>query len=701
MLKRLSAVLLTSCLALPVMTASVNAESQARPKKTFNFNSGGSSTQSENSFWSQRAKRAERRARNTEEESSYNFMDRTRGFFSRSGDFFGRQVRWRNSRRWRDRMNFSDDEGQVTASPGEKYHTYQAGNLVPLAGRNLKQPRPKGAVFASASGTVVDGNDYVDVVKLPNPVAQAIFEALKHSTTGISLAEDQAAALIEAYSEREFAPIWIVDGKPSANARAVLKVLANSAQEGLEPNLYQLSSIENAGGIDNLSGDAESLAVFELQLSAMALRYSAHAAAGMVTPNRISGYHDLTPPKIAAKDAVASLLNHPAPHDWLMSLHPKLPAYAAMKAELAKLGSSNREIEQIVVPSGPLLKLGVDDDRVPILRERLKQLKLLKNKDELALSDNQASDAPLYGTDGSVLAADNPSLTMSETDVIAVKAFQRSVGLSPDGIAGRRTIDALNGKKAVNRANQLALNMERLRWLPRNLGSRYVFVNQPAYKMQIINKGETEWSTRVIVGKPSNQTYFFSDQMERVEFNPYWGVPQSIIKNEYLHKVQNNPGYFEQRGYEVLNSRGQRISGWNVDWWNYRGGIGVRQKPGPRNALGEVKFMFPNRHAIYLHDTPKRALFEKDRRAFSHGCVRVQNPRDLATQVLGWSQDKIASTIAGRKNTPVQLARKLPVHLAYFTAWTDEAGDLSYFEDVYKRDMYLARAMKAEKNALR
>ena len=215
MLKRLSAVLLASCLAMPVMTASVNAESQARPKKTFNFNSGSSSSESENSFWSQRKKRAERRARNREEGSSFNFMDRSRGFFSRSGDFFGRQVRWRNSRRWRDRMNFSDDSGQVTASTGEKYHTYQASYPVPLASRNLKQPKPKGVVFASASGTIVDANDYVDVVKLPDPVAQAIFEALKHSTTGVSLAKDQTAALIKAYAKREFAPIWIVDGKPS------------------------------------------------------------------------------------------------------------------------------------------------------------------------------------------------------------------------------------------------------------------------------------------------------------------------------------------------------------------------------------------------------------------------------------------------------------------------------------------------------
>ena len=700
MLNRLSAVLLASCLALPVMAASASAESQLRQPKKFNFNSGGSS-QSDDSFWSQRQKRNRQKERSRENEGSFNFIDRTRGFFSRSNDYFDRQVRYRNARRFRERVRLSDNDGPDAASTGEKYHSYKAGNPVALADNNLKQPRPEGAIFASASGTVVDANQYVETVQLPAPVAQAIFEALKQNSADVSLSKSQVTALIKAYSERQFEPLWVTDSKPSSNARAVLKVLANADQEGLDPNLYQLSSLADAGGIDNLTSDAVALAKFDLQLSAMALRYSDHASSGLVTPNKISGYHDLTPPEIAAKDAVASLVNHPAPHDWMMSLHPKLPAYAAMKAELIKLGAGEREIEQIVVPEGPLLKLGIEDDRVPILRERLKQLKLLKNKDELALSDNQASDAPLFGSEGAVLAADTVSLTMSETDVKALRAFQKSVGLSPDGIAGKRTINALNGKKPVKRTDQLALNMERLRWLPRNLGSRYVFVNQPAYKMQIINNGKTEWSTRVIVGKPSNQTYFFSDQMERVEFNPYWGIPQSIIKGEYLRRVRDNPSYFEQRGYEVLNNRGQRISGWDVDWWNYRGGIGVRQKPGPKNALGEVKFMFPNKHAIYLHDTPKRSLFKNDKRAYSHGCVRVQNPRELATQILGWSQNKIASTIATRKNTPVQLQKKLPVHLTYFTAWTDETGDLAYYNDVYKRDMYLARALKAEKSALR
>lgn len=700
MLNRLSAVLLASCLALPVMTVSASAESQIRQKK-FNFNSG-SSTRSDDSFWSQRKQRRERRRqRARENEESFDFFGRTRGFFSQSNDYFDRRVRYRNAQRFRERVRLSDNDGPDAASTGEKYHSYKAVKPVALADKTLKQPRPEGAVFASASGTIVDANDYVDVIQLPDPVAQAIFKALKQNEAGVSLSKSQVTALIKAYSERQYKPLWIADNKPSSNGRAVLKVLTNADQEGLDPNLYQLPSLTDAGGIDNLTSDAVALAKFDVQLSAMALRYSGHASSGLVTPNKISGYHDLKPPKIAATDAVASLVNHPAPQDWLMSLHPKLPAYAAMKAELIKLGAGEREIEQIVVPAGPLLKLGVEDDRVPILRERLKQLKLLKNNDELALSDNQASDAPLFGSEGSVLAADNTSRTLTETDVKALKAFQKSAGLSPDGIAGKRTINALNGKKAVKRSVQLAINMERLRWLPRNLGSRYVFVNQPAYKMQIINNGETEWSTRVIVGKPSNQTYFFSDQMERVEFNPYWGIPQSIIKGEYLRRVRDNPSYFEQRGYEVLNSRGKRISGWDVDWWNYRGGIGVRQKPGPKNALGEVKFMFPNKHAIYLHDTPKRSLFKNDRRAYSHGCVRVQNPRELATQILGWSQNKIASTISTRKNTPVQLKKKLPVHLTYFTAWTDESGELAYYNDVYKRDMYLARALKAEKTALR
>jgi murein L,D-transpeptidase YcbB/YkuD len=697
MLFRLSAVLLATCLAIPVALSSASAESQISNKKRFNFNSG-SSTRSNDGFWSQ----LQRKSKRVRRARSFDFFNNNRGFFTNRWDErdFDAEVRQRNIRRVRQRVRLSDNDGPDAASTGEEYYTYAADKPVALVDSKLEQPKPPAPVFASGAGATVNASDFLDTVKLTDPVAQALFEAVKDGTAGVSLEKKQVTALITAYSKRAFEPVWLEDGKPSAKARKVLETLSKADQEGLDPAHYEVQIIKSAGGIDNMADDPATLARFDLQLSAMALRYSDHASGGLVTPNKISGYHDLTPPQVAAKDAVASLLSHPAPADWLMALHPKLPAYAAMKAELIRLGTGEKEPEQIVVPTGPMLRLGSQDDRVPILRERLKQLKFIKNKDELALAETRASDAPLFGSEAAILAAETQSSTLNEADIAALKAFQKSAALRADGIVGKRTIDALNGKKrTIKREVQLALNMERLRWLPRNLGDRYVLVNQPAYEMKIINKGATEWSTRVIVGKPRNQTYFFSDEMERVEFNPYWGVPQSIIKGEYLRKLQSNPGYLDQRGYETVRN-GRVVSSSSVDWWNYSGGIGVRQKPGPRNALGEVKFMFPNKHAIYLHDTPKRSLFKNKARAYSHGCVRVQNPRDLATHILGWPDTKVAATIAAGQNKPVQLSKKLPVHLTYFTAWIDETENLTYYSDVYNRDKYLANAFKAEQTVL-
>ncbi len=699
MFSRLTAILLTSCLALPA----VLSEASAQQERSFNFSSR--SSDDGDGFWTQRQRqqqqRQQRQQRNTERTRSFDFFNTGRGFFSSSSD--GRDFDAEVERRERVRTSFEagDDEGPDVASTGEQYYTYKADQLVRLVKADLKQPRPQGPVFAAEAGATVDVSDQLEAVELTDPVAQAAFEALKAGLDGARVSGPQLAAIVKLYEKRSFAPLWIEDAKPSAKAEAVLKVFRSAAQEGLDPDHYQLPSLAAAGSLTNLGADAATLGRFELELTAMALRYAHHASGGLVTPKKISGYHDLEPPHVAAADAAASLANHPDPASWLMRLHPSLPAYKAMREELIRLGASEREEEQIVVPEGTLLKLGVTDERVPLLRKRLKQLDFIKNSEETAQSGAIATDAPLFGSESAVLAADNASQTMSEADVAAVKAFQKSAGLSPDGMAGRNTIAALNGKTQVKRSEQLALNMERLRWLPRNLGARYILVNQPAFEMRIVNNDAIEWKTRIIIGKMSNQTYFFSDEMERVEFNPYWGIPQSIIKKDYLRKLRADPGYLEQRGYEAVNNRGQRVSGYNVDWWNYNGSVGIRQKPGPNNALGEVKFMFPNSHAIYLHDTPKRSLFESESRAFSHGCVRVQNPRELATHILGWSDEKVAGTIASGKNTPIQMQKKLPVHLTYFTAWTDENGNLAYFPDVYKRDDYLARAMNEERSVLR
>ena len=205
---------------------------------------------------------------------------------------------------------------------------------------------------------------------------------------------------------------------------------------------------------------------------------------------------------------------------------------------------------------------------------------------------------------------------------------------------------------------------------------------------------------RVVVGTKANQTYFFDDTIELVEFNPYWGVPQSIIINEMLPKLRADPSYLDRLGYEVT-AGGRAVSSSSVNW-NAVGkgsGIGVRQPPSDGNALGELKILFPNSHAIYMHDTPSKSLFQRDTRALSHGCIRLHDPRAMAAKVLGTSVADIGSHIAGGQNKQVQLSTKVPVHIAYFTAWPDDAGTVEYFADVYGRDSYLRKAIDATEAA--
>jgi len=239
--------------------------------------------------------------------------------------------------------------------------------------------------------------------------------------------------------------------------------------------------------------------------------------------------------------------------------------------------------------------------------------------------------------------------------------------------------------------------MERLRWHPRQWGGRYVFINQPAYRARYIESGEEKLSMRSIVGKKSNQTSFFYDSIERVEYNPYWGVPQSIIVNEMLPKLRANASYLDANGYELTNLKGTKISSASVDWstmgGNGRVPLNVRQYPGKKNALGELKIMFPNKHAIYMHDTPSRSLFKKSVRSLSHGCVRLQNPRGMAAAVLGTTVSSIADRV-NRGTTNIQkLSTQVPVYVAYFTAWPNKDGVVEYFSDMYDRDKFLLKAI--------
>jgi murein L,D-transpeptidase YcbB/YkuD len=269
-----------------------------------------------------------------------------------------------------------------------------------------------------------------------------------------------------------------------------------------------------------------------------------------------------------------------------------------------------------------------------------------------------------------------------------LRLFQKASRIKVTGVLGPQTVASLNADLTEQEEAKLINNLERLRWMPRNLGTRHIFVNQPAYAAEVIENGRSVWSTRVIVGKPNTQTNVFHDEMELVVFNPSWGVPPSIIAKEYLPKLRRDPGYLDRLGFKVVNQKGKVVPSRSIRWSSYGSKVpyGIQQPPGAKNALGEVKFLFPNTHNIYMHDTPSRELFDEDGRAFSHGCVRVQNPREFAAVILGWDAAEVDRNIATPKSETIRLKEKIPVHLTYFTAWPDETGKIKYFEDIYGRD---------------
>jgi len=274
--------------------------------------------------------------------------------------------------------------------------------------------------------------------------------------------------------------------------------------------------------------------------------------------------------------------------------------------------------------------------------------------------------------------------------------------LKPTGILDNATLKLLNKNDGGNKREKIIASMERLRWLPKNLGERYVFVNQAAYDVHVFDHDKLAWESRVIVGQPTKQTYAFFDQIQTVVFNPKWGVPVSIIVNEYGPKMRKDPGYLDRNGFIVVDLQGNQIDSQSVDWYNIgaKPKFGIQQLAGGENALGELKFLFPNVHDIYMHDTPTKPLFKTAERAYSHGCVRVQNPRDFAQVLLGWNKEQVASSIEENPEThSVQLPQKVPVYLTYFTAWTDDKGDLAFHNDIYGRDAAITKALAYDPNA--
>lgn len=310
----------------------------------------------------------------------------------------------------------------------------------------------------------------------------------------------------------------------------------------------------------------------------------------------------------------------------------------------------------VPVPDGPALRLGDQGERVQALR--------------LRLSQQAFADA-----DEAVPAA--PDGLFDETLAAAVLAFQHRHGLEPDGVAGPATLRAL-AEPASAHVRRIEINLERWRELPEDLGAggeRYVLVNIAGFELHAMEDGRSALAMKVIVGKPYTRTPIFTGLMTRVILNPSWYVPGSIVTKEIAPRLRRDPGYLRRENFEVLPTRDGRLA--------------LRQRPGPNNALGRIKFLFPNRHNVYLHDTPSRSLFNRAVRTFSHGCIRIEKPQELAEWVLGpdgWTPEDIQDGIAAGRERAVGLTQPIPVHIVYWTAWVDDEGVLQMRNDIYRRD---------------
>ncbi len=487
-----------------------------------------------------------------------------------------------------------------------------------------------------------------------------------------------ASAIKAHYSENpEF--IWVTDGRINDKARAALAAFERAGKFGLSPRYYLVDVPEVGFDAGDETARQKRLIEFEMQLSAKVLTYVLDATRGRINPNRISGYHDFKRKKVDLAGALRIVAATDDVGDYLDARSPDNPQFNALAAELADLRTMS-EGERVEIAAGTFLKPGTVN---PELANVIAAIRL------------RGTDA-LKADHATTLEAYQGGENYTPELVALVRDFQRENSLKADGIVGRKTIRALTTMSVQQKIDKVVLAMERLRWLPRELGARYVFINQPAFNATYMHAGKAPLSMRAIVGKKSNQTNFFMDRIETVEYNPYWGVPRSIIVNEMLPELFKDPSYLDRLGYEVTTVSGERVSSEWVDWFSVgvdKAPINVRQPPGPKNALGELKILFPNKHAIYMHDTPTRSLFRHDRRAFSHGCIRLQKPREMAAAVLGKSTKYIASRIAQGQNESDPVTANIPVYVAYFTAWPDAEGAVRFYDDMYDRDMYLSRAI--------
>jgi murein L,D-transpeptidase YcbB/YkuD len=500
-----------------------------------------------------------------------------------------------------------------------------------------------------------------------NPVADKVRELItgKQFERLVSRKADRAG--IEAYyGAHNYAPLWVSNDAGNERAKAAIGYLTQADAVGLDPADYPTPDFKSAT-------NADALAEAELKLTASALTFARHAQVGRINYTRVGAdiQYDLITPEPA--DVLAKLADGNDAGKVLDGFNPPHAEFKALRAKLAELrkgpAASDTKIEEKTeqprahVAEGKILRPGVKDVRVVALRKRL---------DIAGDKDNQLYDDAVRD---------------------AVKTFQTENDIGVDGNLGPNTVRALNGEhKEARRASAdpidtIVVNMERWRWVPRNLGNPHVVVNVPDYTLSLYDNDKIYWKTKIVVGKPGLATPMVSAEMKFITVNPTWNVPPSIIEKEYLPALQEDPQALDRIGLKLTQ---------DAD-----GTIHISQPPGAGNALGRIRFNFPNKFLVYQHDTPDKYLFAKDKRAFSHGCMRVQNPLTYGEKLLSlvlpnehYTEAKLEHMFGGSEIN-INFPKIIPVHLTYQTAFVDENGKLQLRDDVYGRDAKMIAILKS------
>ncbi len=486
------------------------------------------------------------------------------------------------------------------------------------------------------------------------------------------------------YANRTFQEAWSESGILTELAYELRFEIKQSQFDGLRPKDYYIDLIDaffasfEQNKKSQISNPANELAELDLLLTDAFFKLASHLERGKVDPSQLKSPWDITrkPSRIEAVDLLQQALAQEEVRRPLEQLYPNFSIYKRGREVIRSLQEKSKAdtLDWKAIKVDKSIKVNDSHAAIPAIRERLIFWGYLKSTE---YSDSKIYDSVLFES---------------------VKAYQVRNGMEPDGAIGKNTAAGLNASPLIL-MDKAAVNLERLRWLPDTIKEvDVVLVNIANYRLDYMQKLDTLFSSKVIVGKSYHASPIFSAPMSYIVFSPYWNIPTSIARNEIIPAVRKNPNYLSQKRMEVITASGKPVDPSSINWTGKNFPYLIRQRPGADNSLGLVKFMFPNKYSVYIHDTPSKSLFAREDRALSHGCIRLQNPEKFAALLLKdqpqWTESKIKEAMNRDSELIVNLKTKIPVVLVYLTFWADSRGESHFRQDIYSRDAEVLELLK-------